>query len=173
MKLIIKKLKSKIVSSEESGLGMVEMIVVLAILVTTFAAMLQMLFLQRQAQILAEQQAAAYLVARETMEAVRSVRDSDWANITSLSYDTPYYPQINASSEWELVAIDPGPVSGIYTRWVEFNEVLRDANDDIATSGTADPDTRKVITYVEWTKSGDETRTITLEAYITNWQGYQ
>ncbi|MDX1607848.1 MAG: type II secretion system protein [Candidatus Spechtbacterales bacterium] len=172
----MKKLKAKnqkLKIDKESGLGMVEMIVVLAILVTTFASILQLVFLQRQAQIIAEQDASAYIIGRQTIEAVRSVRDSGWTNISSLTYDTPYYPQINSSSEWELASSDPGSVNEIYTRWVEFGEVFRDANDNIATSGTSDPDTRKVTAYVQWARQGGDTRTITLEAYITNWQEYK
>jgi type II secretory pathway pseudopilin PulG len=159
-------------AKNERGFGMVEMVVAIAIIVVTFISILQVLFLETRAQILAREDTSAYVVARETMEAVRSVRDSDWTNISSLSYSTAYYPQINASSQWELVASNPGPV-GIYTRWVEFEEVLRDIDDNIATSGVSDPDTRKATVYVEWIRPGGDTRTVTLEAYLTNWQGYR
>lgn len=156
----------------ENGFSMVEMIVVMAILLTTIVGILQVIFLERRAQILAREDASAYILARETMEAARSVRDSDWTNISTLSYSTPYYPQVNASDQWELIATNPGPV-GIYTRWVEFEEVLRDANDNIAVSGTSDADTLKVTAYVEWVRPGGDTRTVTLETYLTNWQEYQ
>lgn len=160
------------VFNKENGFGIVEMIVVIAILATTFLGIMQILFLQQRAQILAEQDSSAYIVARETMEAVRSIRDSNWTNISTLNYSTPYYPQINASNQWEFVATNPGPV-GIYTRWVEFEEVFRDVNDDIATSGTSDADTRKVNVFVQWAQPGGDTRIVTLEAFLTNWQAYK
>ncbi|MEX0877772.1 MAG: type II secretion system protein [Candidatus Spechtbacterales bacterium] len=156
----------------ERGFGIVEMIVVIAVLATTFIGIMQVLFLQQRVQILAEQDASAYILARETMESVRSVRDSNWDNVSTLSYSTAYYPRVNVSDRWELVATNPGPV-GIYTRWVEFEEVFRDSSDDIATSGTSDVDTLKANVFVRWARPGGDSRTVTLESYLTNWQNYR
>ena len=155
----------------EDGLGIVEIIVVISILLTAFVAILQTAVLENKAQTLSRQTIAAYLLARESVEATRSIRDSDWANIQALAYDVPYYPQVNVSNEWELSVSDPGPI-GTHTRWIEVSEVFRDGNDDIALTGTADDDTRKITAYVSWTRAGGDMRTITIEAYITNWQGY-
>lgn len=168
MKFKIKNLKFKI--TREAGFGLVEMIVVIAIITATFTAVLQLAVLQRRAQTLARQDTAAYMLAREALEAVRSVRDDNWGNISVLNYGTNYYPEI-VSGVWELSGTDPGTINNLYSRRIVISEVFRDANDDIVSSGgTSDPDTILVTAFVEWTAPGGDARTIDLSAYITNWQ---
>ena len=157
---------------KRSGLGMVEAIVVIALIATTFVAILQLAFLERRSQTLAREDIAAYMLVRESFEASRSIRDEDWINITNLTFGTAYYPVINAG-RWEFSSSNPGIINGSYTRWVEVGEVFRDDNDDIAVSGISDPDTRFFTSYISWDIAGGTTRTIQLEMYLTNWQNYQ
>lgn len=160
------------ISMQEDGMGIVEIIVVIAIITTAFVAILQLAFLERRAQIVAREDITAYVLARESLEAVRSVRDDNWDNLSTLTFNTPYYPVINGSI-WELSGTDPGQVNG-YDRWIEVEEVFRDTNDDIVLSGgTSDSDTLKATAYVEWITAGGNTRQVTLETYLTNWQGYR
>lgn len=154
----------------EAGLGLVEMIVVLAIILTTLVGLLQLITLERRTQIFAQEETAGYMLAREALEAVRSTRDEDWTNITDLTYATRYYPNLQ-SNAWVLSSSNPGAI-GIYTQWIEVTEVFRDASDNIATSGASDTDTAHVTAFVSWTRIGGSTRTIQLETYLTNWQAY-
>jgi len=155
-----------------SGLGMVEIIVVIAIIISTFTAILQVALFERRSQNLARQNSAAYVLARGTLEATRSIRDGNWSDISSLTYTTPYYLTLSSSANtWELSTSNPGPID-IYTRWIEVSEVFRDGNDDIVTSGTSDADTRHIEAFVSWTIGGGDTRQIDLETYLTNWQNY-
>ncbi|MDX1535347.1 MAG: hypothetical protein R3346_01115 [Candidatus Spechtbacterales bacterium] len=156
----------------ENGMGIIEIIVVVAIILSAFVAILQLTFLERRAQIIAREDIEAYMLARESLEATRSIRDDSWANLSSLTYDIPYYVVIN-TNVWEITATDPGPVNG-YDRWVEVSQVFRDANDDITTSGgVSDPDTLEVTSYVEWTTAGGNTRQVDMKTYLTNWQEYR
>ena len=158
------------VAKKNSGLGMIEMVVVIAIIFTVLVGLLRLVTLEMRVQIFAQEETAAYILAREALEAVRNVRDEDWSNISALTYDTRYYPEI-VSNAWSLGSSNPGPV-GIYTQWIEVHEVFRDASDDIATSGSADADTVRLTAHIMWTRIGGASRTIELETYITNWQAY-
>jgi len=160
------------VNKNEYGFGIVEMIVVIAVILTALVSILQFSVVGRQTQNLAQETGAAAVLAREALEAVRSERDDNWTNISSLTFGTRYYPDLVGSS-WVLAVSNPGPID-IYTRWVEFAEVRRDDTTDgiVLSGGSPDPDTRHVTAYVEWTKQGGSTGSLQIETYITNWQGH-
>ncbi len=112
----------------------------------------------------------ATLLAKEAMEAVRSLRDESWpSNISSLANGANYYPVVE-NGKWKLQTTDPGVINGKYTRLVIFDAVYRDSQDKISSSGILDAGTRKVTARVTWTKrlSGASKELVT---YITNFQG--
>lgn len=154
-----------------AGFGIIEIVVVLAIIVTVFAGLLQLAALQSQIGSLVRHQSKAYLLARESIEATRFVRDQDWPAFAGLANNARYYPII-AGNAWTLSPADPGPIDG-FSRWVELAWALRDGAGNIADGGTADLDTRKVVASVEWTERSGDIRTITLETYLTNWQSFR
>ena len=88
---------------------------------------------------------ATYLLA-EGAEAVRMVRDNNWTTFAALTLGTTYYPTY--SSGWAL-STTPNTVDG-FTRTVVFSAAYRDSNDDLATSGTLDPRSKKVTVTVSW-----------------------
>ena len=160
----------KKISSHNVGLGVIEIVVVIAVVLTVFAGILQLSSLETQVQVQAREESKAYLLARETMEATRFVRDEDSSTFFALTLETSYYPVISGSS-WTLALSDPGAIDG-FTRRVVLHEVFRDGADDIATSGTSDPDTRQIEVIVEWVSRGGNSKSVTLEAYLTNWQEF-
>jgi len=160
------KLKDK---NLEKGLGMVEIIVVTAVITVAFTAILQLFTLQAQTERARREQLAAYALLSEVLEAVRAVRDDNWSNLSSLTAGADYYPVISGSA-WTLTSTDPGPIDG-YSRWVVFGSVQRDGSDDIvASGGIIDSDTLRVTAYAEWL-AGNSTTTKSLATYLTNWQG--
>ncbi|MEX0870091.1 MAG: hypothetical protein WDZ39_01545 [Candidatus Spechtbacterales bacterium] len=156
------------------GLSIVEIVIVIAITITAFAAIFQVAFLGRRAQTITMESTAAYILAREDLEAVRSIRDGSWDDVAVLAPGTAYYTDINSEDEWELSSSDPGPV-GIYTKWIEVEEVTRDSATDNITSGSGytDVDTIKVVSFVSWSSPSAGEQTISLEAILTNWQEYR
>lgn len=131
-------------------------------------AVLQLFQLQIRAERLRREELRAYALLSEALEAVRSIRDDNWANLSTLTTGTNYYTEASGAS-WTLLGADPGPIDG-FTRWVVLDEVLRDANDDIVSSGwPVDPDTLEVTAYIEWQSYGS-TKTKSLNIYLTNWQ---
>lgn len=147
-----------------NGFGLIEIVVVVAVVTAVFFAFLQaeilsVKLLRNEKEIL-----EATMLAQESLEAVRSVRDEAWTSIASTTNGTKYYPVVE-SSKWKFSASSPGLINGKYTRYVVFGQVLRNAQDQISSSGTVDGKTRKVTSMATTTN-----RQVELTAYITNFQ---
>ncbi|MCI5108291.1 MAG: prepilin-type N-terminal cleavage/methylation domain-containing protein [Candidatus Pacebacteria bacterium] len=95
------------------------------------------------------------LLAEEGIEAVKSIRDNDWGNLS----DGTHY--LTFSSDWSFT--ETPETIGIFSRTVLIEGAYRDVADDLASSGTSDPDTKKITVTVNWS-AGTET----IETYITN-----
>jgi len=156
--------------STQQGLGLVEIIVAVAVILVAFTSVLLLFQLQVRVEEARREDTRAYAFLSEAMEGVRSVRDDAWANLSGLTVNTNYYPQVSGSA-WVLSTNNPGPTDG-YTRWVVFRSVRRDiaTNDGIVSSGGyLDPDTLQVTAYVEWQSRG-KTKQKSVVTYMTNWQ---
>lgn len=153
----------------QQGLGIIEIIVVVAVILFGFTAILQLFRLNIQSSIQSREGLQAHALLAEAIEATRSVRDAGWSNVSSLIPGVDYYPGIGGGA-WMLQTTNPGPTDG-FSRRIVLGQVRRDVNSDIVTSGgTIDPDTLRVTAYIEW-QSGGSTKTKNLTAYLTNWQG--
>ena len=107
----------------------------------------------------------AEMYAEEGIEAVRNIRDRNYLDLVpgayglSLSLDT-----------WTLGAA-PETIDAYYQRTVIIEEVYRDANGEIAASGTLDVETKKITVSVNWAWKGVLSKTVSLSSYLTNWTG--
>lgn len=107
---------------------------------------------------------AAYLL-EEGAEAVKLIRGEGWSNISALTDSTDYYLSFSGTA-WTL-STTPN-TNTPFTRVVNFDEVERDANDDIVTSGgTVDTGTRYVNIEVSWNE-GNVVKSKILEFYISD-----
>lgn len=156
------------IAGRQKGISIVEVIVGISVIAIIFGSFLELARYNLKIQEMSNKKIQAMNVAIEAIEAVRSVRDESWDNISALSAGTNYYPDISGN-KWILNSANPGPVNTLYSRRVVFETVYRDVNDDISASGTEDTETRKVTAYVEWTDRG-KTSQIDLSTYITNWR---
>ncbi len=154
-------------SKQQKGVGMVEIIVCLSIIAITFWGFLELARYHLKIQEQSEAKLEAVNLAAEAMEAVRSIRDENWDNLAFLSSATKYYPIISGNN-WTLIDTNPGPINGIYERWVIFEKVYRDSSDDISPLGIEDPQTKKVTAIVEWNDHG-QIKQFNLVTYLTNW----
>lgn len=108
---------------------------------------------------------AAYLL-EEGMEVMRFMRDKGWTNnISKLSTTTVYYLTFSGGS-WATTTTKTY-IDSEFERGITITDVKRDANDDIASSGTYDPNTKKVTATVSYWQ-GHATTTKTLSTYIAN-----
>ena len=141
-----KKIKDK----RNQGFGLVEIIVVTAMISGVFFAFSQAQVVSVKLLRGEKEYLEATLLAQEALEAVRSVRDESWTlNIATLANGATYYPVVQ-NGKWALTITSPGLINGKYTREIIFSEVYRNTQDKIAVSGTLDANTKLVTAKVSW-----------------------
>jgi len=154
-------------SFQQKGIGMVEIIVCLTIIAIAFWGFLELARYHLKIHYQTEAKLGAMNLAVEALEAVRSIRDENWDNLASFSLGIRYYP-ITSGNNWTLTDTNPGPLRGIYDRWVVLERVYRDASDNISPLGIEDLETKKVTAIVEWNDHG-QIKQFNLTTYLTNW----
>lgn len=110
----------------------------------------------------------ALYLAEEGMEAVRIVRDTNFSNFQNLTEGENYYLYFSnsASSTWEATTSDSYKSTDGVDRWFVLNPVRRDYNKIATSTGSIDPNIKKVTVYVSWDdKSGTTTKS--LSTYLT------
>lgn len=155
-------------NNRDAGFGIIEMMVVVAIVGTAFASLYQLFVLTTRPIHASVRETEAVYLAEEAIEATRILRNNSWTdNIATLTNGTTYYPQIS-SGTWTLSASNPGLINNLYSRTVVIAAVYRNTNDDIVTStGTLDQNTKRVTATVVWAERG-KSKQFVLETYITN-----
>jgi hypothetical protein len=97
---------------------------------------------------------------------MRFLRDSGWdANIATLSTTTTYRLYWTGST-WQATTTQQ-VTDGLFYRTLSISDVKRDANDDIASVGTYDPNTKRIDVSVAWlARIGTTTKTAA--TYLTD-----
>lgn len=169
----IRELKAKYLGKNK-GLGLVEILIVTAVLGVGLLAVISFLIYSRGVTFQVARTVEATSIAEEGIEAVRVMRDESWnTNIATLDAGTPatYYPIIsgvNPDDKWTLTTTTQPLIENLYTRTIVVEQVGRDGADDIVSSGgTIDPNTKKVTSTVTWTENG-RSKQVQLISYITN-----
>lgn len=132
-------------SIEERGQSLVEIIIVMAMSIVILPALLTGLISSRQGKAQQAQRTQALYLLNETVDAVRSVREKNWA---SFAVNGTYHTA-TASASWILV---PGPaVSAGFTQQIIIGDINRDSGGSIASmGGTLDPSSKKVDISISW-----------------------
>lgn len=116
-------------------------------------------------------QTQASFILEEGAEAVKSIRDAAWTNISSLTAGTNYYLTYNTGTNtWSLGTTPTGAIDSIFTRVIVISAVSRNGTDDIVTSGGTydDTGTKKVTVTVSWPASDETISSKTLSFYISD-----
>ena len=149
----------------EHGAGLLEFVIAVSIITVSFFAVIQVSVLALKGVAARNDRAKALVYAQDGMEAVRNIRDGGWtANIATLNFGQTYWVAVSGG-QWTLTQTDPGLLEGTFARTVVVDSVSRDVSDNIAGSGTDDPETKKVTVTVAW---GSPSKTVQLVAYMTN-----
>ena len=157
---------------KKQGFTIVEIIIVIVVVVSVFGTILSFFTLDIRNNERNRNKLQAVLFAKEAMEAVRNFRDNtDWSvnGIGTLTAGADYHPVI-ASSGWGIVSGVES--SEIFTRTVVFNNISRDANDNIEiiyNPANTDTNTKSVTVTVNWADRYGETSE-SLKTYLTNWR---
>lgn len=152
-------------SMSKRGFGVVEIIIGSTIVSVALIALMSAFQSSLVASRDAGKKITATFLAEEGMEALRLMRDRSWANISGLSTTTAYYLSFTGGT-WATTTVS-SQIFGTYYRTVRVTDVYRDGSDDIATSGTWDPYTKKITTDVSWTRRG-ATTTVSLSSYVAD-----
>ena len=156
----------------KNGLSLIEILVAITIISTTLVSLLGLTSFALRITSSINQTNRANNIAQGLMEQVRNFRDGTLWNVDGLGIvatNTDYYIQKSGTPlKWQ-------PVEGtetidVFTKKIVFEDVMRDANDDIITAGGInDPNTKKASVTVFWDERGISHQ-IELASYFTNWR---
>jgi hypothetical protein len=143
------------------GQSLVEAIVAVSLFTLTVSGLVFLVaegFRGGSADIL---KANALAYAREGLEAASSIREQSWLNLAAGTYGL-----VRTSGKWEFSG--SSDASGGLSRQVVIENVQRNAQGDIASSGSVDKLTKKVTVSVTWTDASGSSQTISLSSFFSN-----
>ncbi len=152
-------------NSLRRGTGLIEVMVAASIVTLLVVGITSMYGLVIRSSREAIRGTQSSLLLEEGLEAVRVIRDASWSAVDNASIGTSY-TLVWTGTTWSLGAT-PVLIDGTFDRRVVFGNVYRDAGDDIAASGTLDPQTLRVDVTVSW-NTGVATTSRTISTYIGN-----
>ena len=148
------------------GFGLIEIVVGAAVLTTS---LLGISFYYQQALKVSQRTGnfvRAGFLMEEGIEVAKFFRDTSWTNISGFTPGTTYYLSWTGST-WATTTTNTF-VDGMFERKLVIDNVSRDSNDDIVSSGgTLDAGTKKATVSVSWNEKG-ATTTKTVSTYLTN-----
>lgn len=151
------------------GFSIIEVVIASAILGIVLFSLASVFLLASRLSREASNKIRANFLAEEGLEVMRFLRDQSWdQNIAPLLVGTSYYLTFaTTTSAWDVLTTNPGLADGLFTRAIKVEEVRRDSNDDIVSSGgTVDPDSLKIISSISW--GPEPVNTITVETYLSD-----
>ncbi len=153
------------------GFSLVEVLIACAIMATSVLALMAASTNGIQLSNQTLKQTQANFLLEEGAEAVKSIRDESWENISNITLNTDYYLTFNSgTNSWSLGTTPVGAIDSLFTRKVVFSGVSRDINDDIVSSGGSydDDKTVKVIVSISWPSTQGSTSSRDLSFYISD-----
>ena len=152
-------------STHQKGTGLIEVLVAAAVVTLLVTGITNVYHLAIRSSREAIRGTQSSLLAEEGLEAARVIRDASWNAIDDASIGTSY-TLLWTGTTWALTTT-PSMIDGTFDRRIVFQNVYRDAGDDIAESGTLDEDTVRVDVTVSW-HTGTATTSRTVSTYIGN-----
>lgn len=149
----------------KKGQMLVEIILVMGLFALLIPALSDGFLSTRDGKAQQSQRINAVAFLQEAKEAVRVIRESGWANVST---NGTYHPTVSGST-WTLTA--GTETNAGLTRSIVISSVERNAAGAIvAMGGTVDPSTKKVDITVSWTqpRSSSITATLYLTRYLDN-----
>jgi type II secretory pathway pseudopilin PulG len=154
------------------GISMMEILIVIAILAVSVTSLLGLISFSLISSTINKSMSQADALAQETIEQVRNFRDGTyWSTdgLGTLSVGTDYYPEQSGSPPVIQITAGTQTISG-FTKKVVFENVSRDTDDNIVSSGgTLDPSSKKLTVTISWQERGRNHQR-QLITYLTNWR---
>jgi len=149
-----------------TGIGLIEAVAGVSIIsIFIFSLMLASQLSQKIVGESVRNTQSSFLL-EEGADAVKIIRDTSWSSgIGNLVAGTDYYFSYNGTT-W-ISTSNNVYIDGIFERKFVLSNVYRDANDDIAASGTLDSGTKKATVSVSWLgRTGTTTKSASF--YLTD-----
>ncbi len=148
------------------GFGLIEIVIGAAILTTS---LLGISFYYQQALNVSQRTGnfvRAGFLMEEGIEVAKFFRDTNWTNISGFTPGATYYLSWNGTT-WATTTTNTF-IDGTFERTLVVDNISRDANDDIVSSGgTLDAGTKKATVSISWNEKG-ATTTKRVSTYLTN-----
>ena len=127
------------------GQSLIEIIIAFGIASIFLPAIVVGFTSTREGRVQQQKRLDATVLYKEAVDAVRTIRESGWENISA---NGVYHPEL-IDSNWVLVAGEE--IVGDFTRTVSIKDTYRDSNGNITLiGGSLDPSTKKITVLVSW-----------------------
>ncbi|MBD3311547.1 MAG: hypothetical protein GF349_03555 [Candidatus Magasanikbacteria bacterium] len=155
---------------EKTGQTLIEVIIAMTIFALISSALITLSVGSFNALSQGGEQTEAEALAQEAIEAIKSIREGAWNEI---QYSKSAVS--TSTGEWVFVGEGTEEQIGQYRRLIIFDDVCRDANDDIvACPGLyTDIHTKKVTVTVTWEIRDGVENIVERIAYLTNWDSHE
>jgi len=147
----------------KKGFSLIEIIVAVTVFSLSISSIATMVLGAYGSNFQAKLRDKAHDYAVQGIEAVRSIKEQGFNLLADGNHGLT-----DANGYWEFsgTSDDLNP----FTRVIKIEDVYRDANGDIATSGDLDLHTKKATSQVSWQTIYGVANNVTLVAYLTNWR---
>lgn len=155
-------------SSTKKGMSLMEVVIGSAIMLTSMVSIIGVYGSLTSMSLRTTSRVQAAMLAEETAEVLRFMRDTSWnQNISTLANSTAYH-LVWVNGVW-VATTTPVTISNQFIRTFTLSTVNRDSTsyDIVPSGGTLDTGTRKATIEVSWL-DGVSTSTRTAEMYIHN-----
>lgn len=146
-----------------AGQSLVEFIVAVSILIMMGTVISVAVLGSYSTSRLGQEETFASALATEGIEAVVSIRNQNWNNLTNGNHGLT-----NSTNVWSF--INTSDVTDKFTRVITIADVFRDDGDIVQSGGTLDPNTKKINVSVSWDFTPTRNNAVTYTQYLTNWQ---
>lgn len=160
-----KQAKIKNLFTSSKGAGLVEIVVGVGVFALVMAGLTSTYTLVLKAASSNTRLVKANFLLEEGVEAVRSMRDTSWSDVSSLTPGGDYFLYFDGVS-WEATTI-PYLVDGTFDQRLTLEEVKRDGDGKISDTGAVDNGTVKATVSVSWQHKGS-TSTKSISSYFVN-----
>jgi len=133
------------------GQSLIEIIVAVAIGVILIGSSVFLMGVSLRSYNSIKQHLQANILAREKTEAIQALARNSWHSIYNLNKETDY--QISLSENTWVISAgqETGVINNIpYKRYFQVYNTNRDASGNISESGTNDPNTQKIIIFLDY-----------------------
>ena len=146
----------------KKGISVIEILIAITIITIALASVLSLANFSLKAASFNKETTKANAISQEAMEAVRSIRDSDWTKLTPGSHGLT-----SAAGFWDFAGTED--VINGFTRTILIENVSRDPTTDnieiTYNPANNDPNTKKITATVSW-----KSKEVKIITYLTNWR---